>query len=180
MSRYGIISCGVGTAVTVALFLAAIVLPHASAGLITVPSEHLVPNLAGSWRLTLMGDDNVTREVNLTLSQVDRDLYGNGNLTAAGETRSVVSVGFLEGDVLNLYLIDEGWDSFLRLSFSVVEDPISGNCIGYSFDDDGKMTGKVIGSGSGSKYISGETAAGFGPKPIKKTKSGTTKSSSSS
>lgn len=146
-------------AVVLALTLAVIALPSAAAeepGLVIVTSKL---DLTGNWRLTLTYENNVTGYVNLTLHQAEREVFGRGSLTTENITRRVLADGFLERDLLNLYLITEEGDFMLRLYFEVIDDDfMSGNYRVYSSDGSEK-----IGSGSGSMYISNGTAFGIYP-----------------
>lgn len=152
-----------GSAAALVLILAIVVLPSSAAnnsGLVVEPSEPSVPDLAGDWRLTLLDDDNISREVNLTLYQAEKEVFGWGNMTADNVTRRMVAGGSLEEDFLNLYLITEEVDLLFRLTFKVGDDSMSGDYRGYSSD------GAVInGNGSGYWYPPSGTAAGLGPKP---------------
>lgn len=140
-----------GSAAVLALIFMAIILPFTAAddsGAVVVPLETSMQDLAGSWSLALIDDDNVTRDVNLTLYQTEGAVFGRGNLTADNMTRAVAVGGFLEGDGLNLNLISEEGDFIFNLAFTVDEGSISGDYRGYFSDGS-----EISGSGSGSWYV---------------------------
>lgn len=163
---YGIKINGPGLAVALALILALIALSSAAAeepGLVIVTSKL---DLTGNWRLTLTDENNVTRYVNLTLHQVEREVFGRGNMTTENVTQAVVVGGFFGEDILNLYLIAVEGDLMFKLSFEVHDNEFMLGNYGFYSSDGTEMNG----SGSASRYIKGPIEAFFGPKPPNSTK----------
>jgi len=82
--------------------------------------------------------DNINRYICLNLYLVEKQVFGHGNITIDNETQKVVAGGFLDGEMLKLYLIPEEMDLMFKL-----------DCRGYSSDGE-----NMSGSGSRSVIIS--------------------------
>ena len=165
MFVYGIKINGASLAVALALILAAAPLHSALADLVVVPSEPSVPDLAGDWRLALLDDDRVSREINLTLYQAQKEVFGWGNMTTGNVSHAVVAGGSLEEDNLDLYMISEAGDFMLKLLFKVCDDDsISGDYEVYS-SDGVVISGRGSVSWHPSSGISISFGSGFGVKP---------------
>jgi hypothetical protein len=99
--------------------------------------------LVGSWNLIL--NDHEIQYLNLTLSEVDKYLYGPGILAKDNISQRVNAVGWWEGDYYLLYVLTSDGIEMIVIRLMTEGDIISAEYESYRIDGN-ISTGEVSGS----------------------------------
>jgi len=82
------------------------------------------------WYLTLW--DGTTRYVDLTLFQVENEIFGQGAMTTSGISQTVTATGYLMADLLELRIFVLEDNVMYRLRMDFAGGSASGSYTGYS------------------------------------------------
>jgi len=130
------------------------------------------------WELTFYESPSLVSDSvaqgNLKFIQIDKDIFGYGNLKISREYLNVTVAGSFNSDALNVLLVTPGAEMMHKLNISLEGKSLSGNYVNYTLSgtrSTGAISGSVIEESIFKKVKIGENwvecLAGLGLTPSK-------------